>query len=398
MFAWIFGLTDPNAHMTDSLFHRIIRVMIIFIYIISAISHGLYCFTQSESYLFLTMSFGKSISFAAMAYMYFNGCKYLTNLSTQFAYLINQLPCKYVDRIKRVDLIETFFTLITIIISIICTIMIYYEYITKKGLAKLMEMPDSEFSTIPVKIFDGITYQLLQISIVLMLQFYTIIIYSVKQLANYSNEYNNRIELMYFNDNNNKYFTLYSEDVNSFKIDSLIQMKKHMLLYNSIVNTINDDLSFIALFIFAIEFHCCTSGLAFYFIHLAPLSSYYGFIVVGYIIITTTLAVIQLLFISESSIRSMTHARLIASRIISSLNSSILNDEMKSAQNSLGTFLSTNPLNILTACNLFEMRAQTGLQFINSVVPFTVMTINTWRELRIIWNDFNGSNSTSQQQ
>lgn len=396
-FAWIFGLNTSNSNCNDSLTRRIFRIVIIIVCVISSLFHGVYCLTQSESYLFLSISFGKSISFAAMAYMYFYGSRTLANLKSQFTYLINQLPCKFIDQIKRADIFQTFFTVNYIILSIVCNVIIYYEYITKKRLAQLIQLPNGEYSsskTSTIKLIDGVTTQFLQISIVLMLQFYTIVIYSVKQFADYCNEFNNRIETMYFGEKDTKYFKLFSEDVNTFKVDSLIDMRKYMSLYNSIVGTINDDLSFIALFIFALEFHCCTSGLAFYFIHLAPLSSYYGFVVVGYIIITTTFAVVQLIFISESSIRSMTHARLIASRIVSSVHSSIW-EEMKHAQNSLATFLSTNPLNVLTAWNLFEIRAQTGLQFVNSVVPFTVMTINTWRELRIIWGDLKGSNGTT---
>lgn len=383
-FAWIFGTVDVKGKFHDSTVRQILRYSIMIIYANAFCFQTFVFLFGYETCSFRTVSFAKAFGFASIIWMYHHGSKTLRHLTGELFCLYKTLPVKYIHEVKRRDLIHTIMSFVFIIVSTTCFAIVYREIIYSDEGKERRSRLVSKFGIMWFT-FDVATTQFAHVTMTFMVQFYTVIIFSVYEFARHCNHTIGQIEKNYFL--NEDYWKLFDLDVRRTRIQSLIEIRKCLSLYNSIVNTINDDLSFIAIFIFAFEFHFCTSGLAFYFIHLYGLSNFYGFIILGYVMVTLTIVIVHILCISDCSIRKMTHARLIASRIVSSMSASSSDIDLIDAKNTLSTFLSTNPLNILTAWNLFEIRARTGLHFINAVVPFTVMTINTWRELRIIWGD-----------
>lgn len=391
LLAWIFGCKISNGQFDDSFVRRILRYTIILIYLCACIFHGVNFVAETHTYSLRVINFNKSASFLAVAWMFYYGSTCYLTLHNQLSQILAHLPYEYIRSVQNYDLFQFYLFILFTCISFTCNSINLYDFTLKKSPPEFLEFAERDQLDVRVVFIDACVNQLLVISISIMALYYLVIIYTIKVFADFIDQYNMKTEDKYFNVKKNTFLQTYDENIYQDQSNSLQQIKQFMSMYNSMVNIINSEISFIALFIFAMEFNFCTTGLAIFSIDLESLPSFYGFIVIGYVVLHLTFIVLQILYISDCTIRSIEHARQIASRIASSVDLTLI-QSVRISRNSLRIFLSTNSSYILTAWNLFEIRAQTGLLFVNSVVPFTVMTINIWRELRILWN--NSHNST----
>ena len=391
LLAWIFGCKPSSGQFDDSFVRRLFRYTIILIYLCACIFHGVNFVTVTHTYSLRVISFSKSASFLAVAWMFYYGSTCYSTLHNQLSQILAHLPNEYIKKIQVFDLFQIKSFIAFTLVSIVCNSTNLYQFTLRKSPPELLKFAERDLLDVRMVFLDACVNQLLKVSISIMALFYLVIIYTIRVFADFIDRFNTQTEDKYFNAKKNTFLQAYDEHIDRDRSDSLHQIKHFMSMYNCMVNIVNGEISFVALYIFAMGFNFCTTGLAIFCVDLVSLPKFYGFIVIGYVMLHLTFIVLQMLYISDCTIRSIEHARQIASRIASSVDLTLA-QSVKISRNSLRIFLSTNTCYILTAWNLFEIRAQTGLLFVNSVVPFTVMTMNIWRELPILWN--NSHNST----
>lgn len=371
--AAIFGSLNGDGVFYDTLVRRLLRCTIFLLLSVSTVLKMLeFKFVTGERYNG-TVCFSKMIIYICVSLVFYHGKDAAKQLRQPYKVILSLLPLKSVESLKRRDIIQTLISVCYVAVSVVSAI------ITTDQLKQDRRLIIGNIDISVEKYLhslDFVAIIIAQVSFIIVIHLYLLIIYTVYLFTCNCKIVIKQVQGIYFD---TKYLDIYHYNIENTQRNLLIHIEKYLSVYNDTISAINKNVSFVALIIFSWTFHFSTAGLAFYFVHLYKMPLYNGFLILGYLIVTLIVTVIHIMASAECSHRNMINVRLVASEIISSIQVA-QDDQLIEIRDCLAQYLSTDQVAVLTAWNLFNINAHTGLVLFNAVVPFTIMTINNWRE------------------
>ena len=371
--AAIFGSINSDGHFYDTALRRLFRSTIVLLSSVATVFKIIEFNLVTGERFNRTVCLSKIIIFICVFLAFYHGKDAAKKLRPSYRVILSLLPLKSVECLKRRDILQTLISICYVIVAIVSAV------ITGRQLKQERRLVVGSIDVNVEKFlhtFDFVVIIISQVSFVIVIHLYLMIIYTVYLFTCNCKIVIRQVQGVYFD---TKYLDIFQYNIENTQRNLLIQIEKYLSVYNDTINAINSNVSFVALIIFSWTFHFSTAGLAFYFVHLYRMSLYNGFLILGYLIVTLIVTVIHIMASAECSHRNMINVRLVASEIISSIQVA-QDDQLIEIRDCLAQYLSTDQVAVLTAWNLFNINAHTGLVLFNAVVPFTIMTINNWRE------------------